>query len=244
MKKLNVISIVLFLTMNSLNVFAQKDSTKSEFKNSGFIDFNGYYDTREYGEMTINALGNLKNGFQYFSLTNYTSADASADFSGYYSEQNLRWTPSSKKPFALTAQWVIKGNQNNDNLRLGAIWKVSKTNLFASAFKKINLFYFVNFHLLQFQNKVDVVGFSQIEHVYKFRLLPKTLNNRLYLGGFADQTFVYQDNGNVSFQWVSEHQLGFRVIDQFYLVSEFRINDYRASDNYGLGYGVEYKLIF
>mgnify|MGYP003687575257 FL=1 len=106
------------------------------------------------------------------------------------------------------------------------------------------MFYFINFHLVQYRDQVDTKGFTQIEHVYNFKILPKTFNNRVYLGGFADQNFVYQDNAKISFKWVSEHQLGIRFWDQFYLIAEYRINDYRAKDNYGLGYGLEYKIKF
>lgn len=247
MRAIKCFAFLTVFVLSQNKIFAQQDSLKTEkgtHKNSGFIDFNGYYDNREYGELTINSLANLKNGFQYFSLTNYTSADPSMDFSGFYSEQNLRWTPIKKIPFSLTTQWVLKGDQNNDNLRFGVIWKVSKTPEIDSFFKKLNFFYFVNFHLLQFQNNKEVVGFSQIEHVYRFNVFPKQLKGRVYIGGFADQNFVYQDNGKISFQWVSEHQLGIRVIDQFYVVGEYRINDFRSTDNYGLGYGVEYKVMF
>ena len=82
-----------------------------------------------------------------------------------------------------------------------------------------------------------------IEHVYQLKIAPGPLNDRLYIGGFADQNFVY-DDGKVSLKWVSEHQLGIRLVSQLYAVAEFRINTFQSSEQYGLGYGLEYKVIF
>ena len=83
-----------------------------------------------------------------------------------------------------------------------------------------------------------------IEHVYRINIAPGKLGNRLYLAGFIDQNFNYLDNGGLAFKYVSEHQLGLRLIDQFYAVMEFRINDFLPDENYGLGYGLQYKIVF
>lgn len=218
--------------------------TNSKFKNKGFVDFNGYYDTREFSALTTNILVNMKHRFQYFSLTNFESSTASADFSKFYSEQNLRWKPVSKIPIDIFTQWVIRSGAGADDLRFGLKWNISKTKILDQFFNKINMFYFVNFHLIQFRNKVNTKGLTQLEHVYNFKILPKLFKSRVYLGGFADQNIVYQENGKISFNWVSEHQLGIRFYKKFFAVLEYRINDFLPADNYGLGYGLEYKINF
>ena len=103
-------------------VVKEKNIVKeNRHENSGLIDFNGYYDTREYGEMTINILANMDHRIQYFSLTNFSSTTPSADLSGYYSEQNIRWNPIKKLPLDITSQWVIRAGSGNDDLRLSLI---------------------------------------------------------------------------------------------------------------------------
>ena len=103
--------------------------------------------------------------------------------------------------------------------------------------------YALNPMLIDFRKSTEVKYMTAIEHVYRINVLPKVFKNRVYLGGFADQNFIYNNN-KLSFKWVSEHQLGIRVLDQLYLVLEYRINDFLPTDNYGLGYGLEYKIKF
>lgn len=104
--------------------------------------------------------------------------------------------------------------------------------------------YSMNPMLLQFRKRTATKFATQIEHVYAFLIAPQTFGKRLYLGGFADQNMVYNADGGVSFKWVSEHQLGFRIVNRLFAVLEYRINDYLLTDKYGLGYGLEYKILF
>ena len=53
---------------------------------------------------TVNTLANLGRGVQYFSFVNYLGPfeASSADLDGFYSEQHLRWSFSSKLPLDLS----------------------------------------------------------------------------------------------------------------------------------------------
>lgn len=237
--KLLVLSVLLCNSVNS-----QDDSITEEHKNTGFLDFNGYYDTREFSTLTINALANLPHRFQYFSLTNFDGSDNTSDLNRYYTEQNIRWNIKETSPLDITTQWVSRSNSNNDDLRFGLRWRLDDTNKLNSIFKKLNLSYFVSIYYLQFTTKSQSKLFTQLEHVYNFNLFPSIFKNRLYLGGFADQNINYLDNGKISFNWVTEHQLGYNIIDALFLVLEYRINDFLPSNNCGLGYGLEYKIKF
>jgi len=76
-------------------------------KNTGFIDFNGYYDTREFSVLTINMMVNFPNCFQYFSLTNYEGQSTSSDLGNLYSEHNLRYPLSRKLAFKMNSTITV-----------------------------------------------------------------------------------------------------------------------------------------
>ena len=97
--------------------------------------------------------------------------------------------------------------------------------------------------LILLRMETDIKYMTMIEHVYNIKVWPSKLKDRVYIAGFADQNIVYLDGG-VKMRWVSEYQLGIGLIDQFYLVAEYRINDLLPSGNYGLGYGFQYKVAF
>lgn len=221
--------------------FAQKKTSKQKI--TGFADFNGYYDTREFAVLTINLLANLPYRFQYFSLSNIQGEEKSFDLASFYTEQNLRWGVHKKLPLDLTFQYVIRDGTDNDDFRLGLRWSVHKTPRIDSAFQKIHFSYSINPMFIQFRSKARPAYMTIIEHVYRLNIAPKPLNNRLYIGGFVDQNFVYT-NGKVSLKWVTEHQLGVRLVSQLYAVAEFRINTFLTEKQYGLGYGLEYNVAF
>jgi len=222
---------------------AQEAEEKMKANITGFVDFNGYYDTRDFSVLTYNILVNM-NRFQYFSLTNYESDKGSFDLETTYAEHNLRWKLSKTSPLDLTMQYVLRGGPNNDDYRFGLRARLNSIPKINSFFKKLNMSYSINPMFIQFRRDSKTKYMTIIEHVYRINIAPKRLNNRLYVGGFIDQNFSYLDNGGVAFKYVSEHQLGVRLIDQFYAVLEFRINDFLADENYGLGYGLEYKIVF
>ena len=206
---------------------------------TGFLDFNTYYDTRDFSVMTINILAKLPNRLQYFSLTNYQSADASADLASFYSEQNVRWQLKTKSPFDITLQYVMRQGSKNDDVRLGLRWRLSNTPKIEKFFKALKMSYSINPMIIQFRVNAHTKSMTQIEHVYRIKLY----KDRVYIGGFADQNFDYSNN-KLSFKWVSEHQLGVRLISQLYVVTEYRINDFLENDNTGLGIGLEYIIKF
>jgi hypothetical protein len=234
MRRINLVFICIFIF--NCNLYSQEINQHS---NSGFIDFNGYYDTRDFTVTTINILGNLPNRFQYFSLTNYQSLRPSSDQESFYSEQNIRWKIKENNPLDLTLQYVMKQGKENDDLRFGVRWRLNNTTGFESFFKKIHFSYSINPMIVEF-HEYDATEFvTQIEHVYRFNIY----RNKIYFAGFADQNFVYNNN-SISFKWVTEHQLGIRLINELFFVAEFKINDYLPKDNSGLGIGLEYKIVF
>lgn len=241
MNKLFSLLMFSFLLIWGSTSFAQTEA-KEKHVNTGFIDLNGYYDTREFTVFTINLLANLPNRFQYFSLTNYQGPTNSSDVSTFYSEHNLRWKIKPTLPLSLTYQYVTRQGPQNDDHRFGLLWRVHNTPMFADFFKKINLKLSTNPMFLQYRVKAEPAYMTTIEHVYFLKLMPKTFKGRVYVLGFADQNFVYNDNGKLSFEWVSEHQLGIRLVDQLFAVGEYRINTYLGDGATGFGYGLQYKV--
>lgn len=231
--------ILLCAVINS-GLYSQE---KKQYKTSGFIDFNGYYDTRSYSVMTINMLARLPRRFQYFSLTNYEGPSHSSELGSFYSEQNIRWAISDNVPLDLTYQYIMRQGARNDDHRFGVRWKASKASKLSGIFEKINMFYSVNPMFIQFRERWQTKYMTLIEHVYKIKLLKEKLGDRIYIGGFADQNFVYNDN-RLSFEWVTEHQLGVRLVSQLFAVAEYRINTFLPSDKTGWGFGFEYKIVF
>ena len=223
---------------------ANAQSTQEKTRISGFVDFNVYYDTREFSVLTYNILANISERLQYFSLTNYQSAERSFDMGSSYAEHNLRWKIKKKTPLDLTFQYVLRNGVDNDDFRFGIRWRLNNTPKIDSFLKKLNMSYSFNPMFIEFSRREAAKFMTIIEHVYKINIAPKALNNRLYIGGFIDQNFEYPNTGGILFNWVSEHQLGVRLFDEFYAVLEYRINDFLPADNYGLGYGIEYNIIF
>ena len=211
----------------------------------GFLDFNLYpylSDVDTDNVLTINIAAKLENRFSYFSLTNFGNQDNSeelSDLNTFYTEQNIRWKTSDTSPLDLTLQMNFRTGEDNDRHRLGVRWRMSDTEAISSLFKYLNMSYSINFHLVQFDSEdADV---RQLEHVFKFKF--PYLTDRLYLAGFVDHTFN-QDlkTGFPNNPIVGEAQLGFRLIEKLFLVTEYRINEYRRSDVNNLAIGIEYKV--
>ena len=219
-------------------IFLNKGFSDSSAK-SGFLDFNGYYDSNKSSILTINTLVNFQNGFQYFSLLNIyngTESDTLTDTDQYYTEQNLRWQFSSTIPVDLTLQWNLRSGKANDRLRLGARWRIHSTKGVDAFFKSLGISYSINFHLFQMDFQDEYIW--QMEHVYRINIMQQQLDNRIYLAGFGDHTF----GGSNDPAWVTEHQLGIRLVDHFYLITEFRRNEYRSSKKNSLAFGAEYVV--
>ena len=210
---------------------AQAENPPETHKATGFLDFNYYYDSRDFNVTTINILANLKNRFQYFSLTNYTNSIGTPhnfEHTDYYTEQNLRWAFSEQSPFDLTAQWLTRSSGTNDALRLGFRYRIKPFS---------ELSYSINVHAVQFDT--SPIYYWQIEHVYSLNILPQLLNHRAYLSGFLDHNI-----GNRKNTVVTEHQIGYRLIDALHAVIEYRFNGYLTDEKSGIGYGLQYKIGF
>lgn len=81
----------------------------------------------------------------------------------------------------------------------------------------------------------------QLEHAF-FMKFPY-ITNKLYLAGFIDHTFNQDLSSNLpKSPIVAETQLGYEVMDNFFVISEYRINQYRRSDVNNLLVGLQYKM--
>ena len=230
---------LLFIVINFQVSASVKDTS------GGFIDANVYpylSDVNNDNVISINAFAKLSNRFSYFSLINLGNEedeDALSELNTFYTEQNIRWQVSKGSPLDLTLQMNFRSGDDNDRHRLGFRWRINDTQLFKAAFKAINLNWSINFHLKQFDNVSEDIW--QMEHV--FRMTFPTLTNRLYLAGFIDHTF----NENLSDKMpsnpmVGEVQLGFRLIENLFLVAEYRVNEYRRADVNNMALGLEYLI--
>jgi len=135
----------------------------------------------------------------------------------------------------------FRTGNDNDRHRLGFRWRLNNTSFLQNAFKAINLNYSLNFHIVQFDHEDADVW--QIEHVFMMKF--PYISDRLYLSGFADHTF----NQDLSEQLpsspiVGEVQMGFRLYENLFFVSEYRLNQYRRSDVNNLAIGLQYKMIW
>lgn len=211
----------------------------------GFLDFNGYYDTRAFSTLTVNLLSNLPSGFQYFSLTNFSGAvDAATagDLGAFYSEQHLRWSPSSTLPLDLTALWNLKSGEQNDVVRFGVRWRPGDTRGIGHVLRKLRLSYTLNLHAAKLTYASTGGWQPQIEHAYRWDLVP----GRLYLGGFLDHDL--QVGGDATLERsriVTEHQLGYQIVPGLYAVLEARLNQRMGpDDDLGLGFGFQYQVPF
>lgn len=212
---------------------------------AGFIDFNLYpylNSVDSDSSATVNIAASLAHRFSYFSLTNFANQAGKSEleeFESFYTEQNIRWQISDKSPLDLTLQFNLRSGQDNDRQRLGFRWRLNDTQAFKATFDKIYLSYSINFHVLQLDN--DDGHAWQMEHVY--RLSFPQLNERLYLSGFIDHTLNQKSSANVpSDPIVMETQLGFRIVENLFAVTEYRSNQYREEDVNNLAVGFEYKI--
>ncbi|MFT5207846.1 MAG: hypothetical protein ACI9CF_001606 [Candidatus Omnitrophota bacterium] len=209
----------------------------------GFIDFNWYYDIEKYSVMTVNIAATLPNNISYFSLNNFFNDFNDSDytdFEDFYSEQNLTWAPPETRPIAWNIQWNLRSPDNNDRLRLAPQWRIHETPYLDKILGALNMTYKINFHAVQWDDETHGDYVWQMEHVYRVNVFPGWFDNRVYISGFADHTFGGPNNPAL----VTEHQLGVRVLDNWYAIAEYRRNEYRKGNEDSLGVGIEYKVVF
>lgn len=230
-------------------LFCLSSTSQSDVKNSsgGFLDFNIYPYLRDVDEdnvITINIGAKLPKRFSYFSLTNFGNVDNKSELketTSYYTEQNIRWQVAENSPIDLTAQMNFRTGDDNDRHRLGVRWRLNDTEQLKSLFNAIHLSYSINLHAIQFDNEDGHVW--QMEHVFKLTF--PYISDRLYLAGFIDHTFNQDLPSEIpSNPIVGEAQLGFRLVENLFVVTEYRVNQYRRSDVNNLAVGVQYKIVW
>jgi hypothetical protein len=233
---IRLLTLIILLAQSQLSLAQQSGDTKAT---TGKLDFNYYRDTRSYNVMTINLLADFKKRFQYFSLVDYFSdlkSAESTDTNRFYTEQNLRYYLSDDKLVALSSQAVMASGQRNDLFRAGLLLNVSSLPFWKNFFETHSFNFGSNIFPVQLDYQ-DGFGW-QIEYFYSILIAPRVFDERLYLAGFADQNM---QRGEIL--WVTEHQLGYRVYDNFFAVTEYRINE-GFEKKTGFGIGLEFLLPF
>ncbi len=240
-----LIRILLYLLLITVH-FQVNAAVKNT--SGGFVDINVYpylSDVDNDNTITLNIGAKLNNRFSYFSLTNFGNEKGEAELAEintFYTEQNVRWQISEKSPIDLTLQMNFRSDDDNDRQRLGFRWRINDTQVFNNLFKAINLSWSINFHVKQFDSVPENVW--QMEHV--FRMTFPAIDKRLYLSGFIDHTFNENNEGLVGNvpknPVVGEIQLGYRVIENLFFITEFRVNEYRRSDVNNMAVGLEYLI--
>lgn len=98
---------------------------------TGFLDFNYYWDTREFNTLTINTGANLPYDVQYFQLTNFSSAldspDTLRDWRGFFTEIHFRRAISKENPLLKPFDWSLMfadGSTAPDVQRLGVRFRL------------------------------------------------------------------------------------------------------------------------
>ena len=187
--------------------------------------------------VTMNAA--LPGRFSYFGYANMKGVATSGSASFVRSEQNFRYTMSDKLPLDLSLQGVLVGGDGDDFYQLGVSWRVHDTAGWRDLFARINLIYRMNVYLKRYS--VDDPSAWQMEHFFKMTF--PTLSDRLYFSGFVDQTFGQDLPDSIpSSPIIAEFQLGMRMFDRFYAITEYRVNQRRVGDEYNLAVGIEYKF--
>lgn len=237
-----IISTVLLASLLFSTLPANSNSKNST---KGFLDFNLYpylSDVDNDNTLTINMFSGLKNRFSYFALLNIGNQkgeDELRETNTFYTEQNIRWKISESSPIDLITQLNFRTGEDNDRHRFGFRWRLHDTVNLSYFFKKISMKWDINFHLLQF-DQADA-NIWQMEHVFKLSF--PYISERLYLAGFVDHTFNEDLPTDIpSNPVVTETQLGYRIYENFYVVTEYRVNQYRRSNVNNLAIGLQYKL--
>ena len=212
-----------------------------DHKNTGFIDFNSYWDSRDFSVLTINSLIKLPNDFEYFQFVNYTSplGDTSQldDWNDFFTEIHLRRPISKESELVPHLDWNVMwadGGFPSGVGRLGIRWRLHDTPGWLGKFitDSLDLQYAITFHALQSNGD----GW-QIEHVYRRSFL----DGLMYVSGFADHN-ITEDSSSA---WVTEHQIGAKLYRNVYGVAEYRYNSFLAGPlRSGWGFGLQYFVPF
>jgi hypothetical protein len=216
-----------------------RSSCEPPHRNTGFLDFNIHWDTRDFASTTLNAGAKLPNDFEYFQLLNLDSAiDSGAyDWTSFYTEINLRRRISKDNDYLKPFDWTVQyadGSTARGVLRFGTRWRLPDTaGTVGYIFKELlNLKYNVSFYLIE----TDGTGW-QMEHTYRRTFF----DDRMYVAAFLDHNI----NRVGSSTWVTEHQVGLRLVDQLHAVAEYRFKSTApAGFESGWAFGLEYVIGF
>ena len=216
--------------------------SKADHKNTGFLDFNYYWDDREFSVLTINAGAKLPHKFEYFQFVNFTSplGDPSEleDWNDFFTEIHLRRPISEEisilRPLDWNLMWADGGFAEEVG-RFGIRWRLQDTvgPLGDFVSNTLKLRYSLTFHVLE-----DDGSGWQMEHVFRRTFL----DGLAYVAGFADHN-VNDSFGNSD--WVAESQVGLKLVGNFYAVAEYRYNSFLPGRfRSGWGFGLEYVVPF
>ena len=204
---------------------------------AGFVDLNIYGDTRGFATITPSVKLDLGEKFSYFSFTNLDLDGDGGEVYRYYTEQDIYYR-IGKTPLYLAQQYVSRSGSDNDLLRYGPRVVISDLAPLRKLFSKYNFYYEISAFPLQIDHSE---GFDMgWEHFYVIKILPKFFKDRVYLSGFVDHNLEFGKLAQNHSIAVTENQVGIRIIDDLYLVSELRYNGYLPSEQIGLGLGLEY----
>lgn len=206
------------------------------------IDFSLYpyqHTLKDDVDFSVMMNASLPGRFSYFAYANMKGSTTGESAVFDRSEQNLRYSISDNLPLDLNFQAILIRGDGNDFYQLGLSWRIHDTPVWQQFFDRINLIYRLTFQLKRYS--VDDRGAWQMEHFFKMTF--PDLSDRLYFSGFVDQTFN-QDLPDTMPRnpVVAELQLGLRMFDRFYAITEYRVNQWRVGDEYNLAVGVEYKV--
>ena len=227
-------ALVVVLLLWSFDICADE-------RRPAILSFNFYpylTDVKTDSEFTLRTIAPLPRRFSYFSFMNIGGAFSSGPLRYLISKQNLRWQISEKRPVELVLQDIIRNGADNDTVHFGVRLRLDETGSFKSFFDAAHMTYSVEFFPVRFDQRN--VGGWQISHAYEIRF--PYISDRLYLGGFLDHNIDEKLRPGVRTDTIiSETQLGFRLFGKVYAVVEYRINEYRLSDNSNIGIGIEIK---
>lgn len=137
----------------------------------------------------------------------------------------------------------MRNGIRNDDLRLGIRWRLNNSKRLKPFFDKIKMRLSMNPMFIQWREATELKYNSIIEYVYNIMIFPKTLHNRVYIGGFIDQNFIYY-NSKITMEFVTEHQIGLQLFRNLFAVCEYRVSTFLLDEPNGIGYGIEYKSKF
>lgn len=215
---------------------------------SGYLDFNAYpylgavdNDT----ELTVNTAARFNDRWSYYSTADFAaSTDNTVVEDGYALrvEQNLRYHLWGVSPFDATVQWEVRPGAKDDAWRFGVRLRLQDVDPWQGWFHWARLDYTINAHVLQLDHGEASVW--QLEQRFYWRA-PGVLQHRVYVSGFVEQAFGEAlPEGYPSNPIVAEVQMGYRFFEQFYLIGEYRVDQYRRGDINNLAAGIEYKFLF